>query len=166
MVLASPKPCFHGQQAPPEGPVWCYMAPRGFIRTLIVTKRSPNNNTRVPKGHPGSPKNRNFSANHAGFKTATSSPVGPYRGTNLGKSEIAPKSPVIGWGFHIADKSGMGYGYILGGAIVYNQAQEMPYMRVRGSVSRFAKYFAGRFFRKSCVKSCSTKEMEACFRKR
>ena len=58
----------------------------------------------------GHPEIAFFQRTHAGWKTAKYSPVGPHRGANLGKLEIALGSPVIGWGVHMKDDGGTGAG--------------------------------------------------------
>ena len=44
----------------------------------------------------GPPEIAIFQPTHAGLKTAKSSLVGPHREANLGKSETAPGTPIIG----------------------------------------------------------------------
>ena len=39
-----------------------------------------------------------FQPTHGSPKTVNSWPVRPHRGADLGKTEIAPETPVIGWG--------------------------------------------------------------------
>ena len=80
---------------PIRGPNWCYMAPHGFVRTPIVTKSSLNNSPRVPGVVRDHLKIAFFQPTHAGLKMGKSSPLGPYKGTNLENLGIAPGTPVI-----------------------------------------------------------------------
>ena len=52
----------------------------------------------VIKGHP---ELAIFHQTHAGHKIAKSSPAGPHWEANLGNLEIAPRTPIIGWGVQI-----------------------------------------------------------------
>ena len=61
---------------------------------------SPNDHPTIAQGSPGlvggHPEIAIFQPTHAGLKTAKCSPVGPHRGADLGKSEIAPGASIVG----------------------------------------------------------------------
>ena len=87
---------FNGQCAVLRRPHWGYVAPHGFTCTPIVTKSWPNKCTKIPWGRDIYPIVF-FLPTHRGIKTAKSSPLGPHRGANLGKLQLANRPPSLVW---------------------------------------------------------------------
>ena len=84
-------------------------APMGARAPVSSPNDHPNTSQRRQKVFGKVNFSKTLQPTHANMKTAKSSPAGPHR-ADLGKSKIAPRTPVIGLGVHREEKSGMGPG--------------------------------------------------------